>query len=370
MRIATVLAAATLAAGATAQVPGNQNGIHFFNQAASVGLQSFVNFFGATGNAAGDCSWKILDAAGMKRGTATHTAVSADVPVYNNNFVAGGPLNIPDLEFRPTVLVAGCKSPDFTATPIGSIGIGNIVLPSLGAFTINVDFSTAAVALPDGDTAVCYLAVPGERGDATTPANGTPNSCRPFGNTTGTAPATPAGCTTGKSGRFNAITNAIVTNAPNFELWIEIGFSEPTVQPMKNSTATLATRGYGSYDFRVAPAGTDTLAWRVEAFQHIGKFAIPLISFTGNNSLLLLDGVPACLTLDIFSDALLALGQAGPILSDGAGAPFTDGIHTTFAFPIPVSATNSQIHVVFYILDPATALLVDATNTVTTTFLP
>ncbi|MBK9386893.1 MAG: hypothetical protein IPN34_18925 [Planctomycetes bacterium] len=370
MRITTVLAAATLAGGALAQVPGNQNGMHFFNQAGSVGIQSFVNFFGAAGNVAGDCSWKILDAAGMKRGTGTHTATSADIPVFNHNFVAGGPLNIPDLEFRSTTLASSCKSPDFVAPAIGAIGIGNIVLPSQGAYTINVDFSTAAVALPDGDTAVCYLAVAGERGDATTPANGTPNACRPFGNTTGTAPGRPAGCTTGKCGRFSASANALVTNTPNFELWIEIGFSEPTVQPMKNSTLALATRGYGSYDFRVAPAGTDTLAWRVEAFQHIGKFAIPLISFTGNNSLLLLDGVPACLTLDLFSDALLALGQAGPIVSDGTAAPFTDGIHTTFAFPIPVAATNSQVHVVFYILDPATALLVDATNTVTTTFLP
>ncbi|MBL8897799.1 MAG: hypothetical protein JNM84_09230 [Planctomycetes bacterium] len=370
MRISTALAAATLAAGATAQVPGNQNGMHFHNQAASVSLQSYPNFFVAGGNVAGDCSWKILDAAGMKRGTGTHTATSADVPVFNHNFVANGPLNIPDLVFRPTTLVSGCKSPDFVAPAIGAIGIGNIVLPSQGAFTINVDFSAAAVTLPDGDTAVCYLAVAGEFGDATTPANGTPNACRPFGSTTGTAPGRPVGCTTGKSGRFNASTNALVTNTPNFELWIEIGFSEPTVQPMKNSSPTLATRGYGSYDFRVAPAGTDTLAWRVEAFQHIGKFALPLISFTGNNSLLLLDGVPACLTLDLFSDALLALGQAGPILSDGAGAPFTDGIHTTFAFPIPVAATNSRIHVVFYILDPAIPALVDATNTVTTTFLP
>ena len=42
----------------------------------------------------------------------------------------------------------------------------------------------------------------------------------------------------------------------------------------------------------------------------------------------------------------------------------------TFAFPIPVAATNSRIHVVFYILDPAIPALVDATNTVTTTFLP
>lgn len=357
MRIATVLAVTALAAGAQAQAPGNQNGMHFFNSTPSVAFLDFPNF--AAGNTAGDCLWKILSGSGMKRGTGSTTATGTVFPAFAANFIGTSPLNIPDIQYRTTTLSGSCVVPDFSAAPIATLGVGSITLPSAGPWVINITHNTAPVTLPDGDTAICYLATAGE-------TSATANACRGFITVGGSSPASVGGCTVAKSGVFNALTATTATLPPNAELWLETGMLEPTVQPVKNG-ATSLDMGYGAYDFIVNPAGTSTLGWRVEALQHVGKVAVPLVSFTGRSTLLSLDGQVAWLDLDIFSDALIAFGAVGTVNVVGTG-PSQDGVFSTFNFPIPVDATGATIHVTFWFVDVPNATIVGVTNTATTNF--
>jgi hypothetical protein len=362
MRIATNLAAVGLAAtglatGAFAQAAGNQNGMHFYNSTASVSFLDFPNF--TAGNVAGDCLWKINAASGMKRGTGSTTATGTVFPAFAANFVTGTPLNIPDIQYRATTLAGSCVVPDFAAPAIATLGVGNITLPSAGPWVINISHNLSPITLPDGDTAICYLATAGE-------TSLTPNACRGFVTTGGTSPASVGGCTNAKSGGFDAATTTLGTLPPNIELWLETGMLEPTVQPVKNG-ATSLDMGYGAYDFVVNPTGTDTLGWRVEALQNAGQFAIPLVSFTGRSNLLSLDGQLAYLDLDPLSDALIAFGAVGNVALVGTG-PSQDGVYSTANFPIPVDATGSSIHVVYFFFDLGTATITGVTNTATTSF--
>ncbi|MBL8897645.1 MAG: hypothetical protein JNM84_08455 [Planctomycetes bacterium] len=355
-----VLAATVPAAMLTAQVPGNQNGLHLYHQTPSVNLRQFPNF-ATTGNFADDCLWKILPSSAMKRGTGNSTVTGFNVPVFPNNWVSGTPTNVPDVQFYPTTVMISCFVPDITgSSPIGGVSIGNITLPSAGAFTINVTIAATPITLPNGPTALCYMATPGE-------STATPSGAVAFETLGGTDPGSPPGCPIGRSGNYDSINSLTLGFGYNRELWLETAFLEPTVQPVRNG-ATSPNRGYGAYDFVVDPSGTSTLGWHVEALQHVGQVAIPLISFSGSFLLTNLGGQLAWLNPDPLADALIVLGQFGTVVSDGAAIPFRDGAFDTVHFPIPVDATGAIVDVAFFFIDVPTSSIVGVTNTARTVF--
>ena len=146
---------------AGAQVPGNQNGKDFFNSSSTVALFSFPNYFGS-GNAAGDCEWKILGAEGMNNGSGNETVTGLVVPVYNQNFT-GGPLDVPDVQFRTVVGIGGCLEPDFLGPAIADLSLGNLTLPSQGAFVVQTTLPSGYVALPNGNSIEYALGLAGQK---------------------------------------------------------------------------------------------------------------------------------------------------------------------------------------------------------------
>ena len=348
-------------APAHAQVPGNQNGKSLYHQTSPRTLFSFPNYFGA-GNAAGDLIWKILPITSMKRASGSEEVSGLVVPVFTQNFT-GGPLDVPDVEFRGTQRTSsGCTVPDVISPAYGRVQIGSLMLPAAGAYSISMTLSNT-VTVPNGDLAVCYLAPEGESAR-------TPDSARAFvahgtrpdlGSCTGLS-----GLPGGLTGKYDARNGLTQVFAPADELALEVAFVEPTVQPVRNRR-TENDLGQGAYEFAVGN-GDNTLGWHVEAHQHIGQFVLPVFSFSGANGTISFFGVDACLTLDPFFDLLIVMLQVGPVVSDGGAGEQEDGVFDTFDFPIPTSVAGNSGSVAFFFLDLTQMAVVDATNTCTTTW--
>jgi hypothetical protein len=353
-----ILLAAIAAPPLAAQIA--ENGKDFYSNTSAVASWTFPNFW-TSGNAPGDCEWKLLPASGMHNAAGQETITGFVLPVLVNNY-RGGPLDLPDIELRATAESGGCRLPDFNAPPAAQVSIGTLVLPAPGAYRINVSLGSAgAIPIANGTHAVCYMATPGE-------SAATPDSTRPFISVAGTDPDA-AGCGFAKSGKYDAIGGRIIRAPRNFELCLEVAFAEPTIQPVVDR-ALHPDKGYGAYEMAVGPGGR-TLGWHVEASQHIGHMAIPFVSFSGASRPLHLGGATVRLDVDQFLDMLIVMQQVKPVLPDGhpAGAPIEDGIMDTFDFPVPSDVIGSSIHVAAFFLDPATAAVAGATNTCTTRFV-
>lgn len=361
IRLATLL---LVTVPLSAQVPGNQNGKHLANQGTAVTLFSFPNYF-ASQNVAGDMVWKILPNESFENAAGFETVSGVVIPVFNQNFT-GGPLDLPDVSFHGTIDAgAGCLLPDVVSPRIATVALGNLVLPSQGAFLVDVTIQPATIRIPNGDHCVSLLAPVGE-------SSSTFDSARAF-VATGTDPNV-FGCVdgsanpVGKTGKYDALNGVFFQAPPLAELHLEVAVVEPVVEPVRDRR-TSADYGYGAYDFAVGTGG-HTLGWHVEAYQHVGRFAIPFFSFAGSANTFSLLGVDASLTVGPFLDFLIVMQQVGRVVSDGGVGAREDGVFDTFDFPIPLDAIGSSGSVVFFFLDLSSASFVAATNTCTTTFVP
>ncbi|MCB9892251.1 MAG: hypothetical protein H6833_11425 [Planctomycetes bacterium] len=359
-RHAALLTVLALTSLANAQVTNNQNGKNF-HRLNTLALANWPQW-PAAASATGDCIWKILPSAGMKNGAGSETLGGLVVPVYPANFTTGT-VNIPDVEIRPAVdQGGGCFQPDFAAMSIASVGIGNITLPSAGAYSITVTLSpTSLPSIPNGDSALCYLA--NDMETATTP-----DAAQCF-VTSGGTDTDANGCGFGKTGTYVPGTMTMGFFGNNVENYLEVAFVEPTVQPVRNR-ASDNDPGYGAYDFSVG-AGGNTLGWHVEAYQEIGNYALPVISFTGATMPFTVGGATVILDPDIFLDSLLVLQQAGLVLSNGSSPPFEDGVFDTYDFPIPLvgGMVGTSCHVAVFFIDVMTLSVTSASNTCSTRFV-
>ncbi|MGH7149932.1 MAG: hypothetical protein ACREIU_04510, partial [Planctomycetota bacterium] len=244
-------------------VPGNQNGIRM-HRGLGVTATDFPNI--AAGNVAGDALWKVYPCSVLSNAAGSMTLTGVEVGLIAGNFLAPGTTNIPDVEFRPAIPGGGsCLEPDFSAAAIATFVIGNISLPSGGAFNINVTLAPTPIA--NGDVAIVSLATAGE----TSAMN---NHARTFRTT---AEVNPTAC--GLSGSFAAVPPTM-TNLPSTnEIRFELAFLEPALQALGTDAAAQRT-GTGAY----FPVAGTSVGWRCESFDgwNKGQMALLLLSATGS----------------------------------------------------------------------------------------
>jgi hypothetical protein len=321
-------------------VPGNQNGIRMHRGAGTTAID-FPNI--ATGNLAGDTLWKVYPCWVLSNAAGTMTLTGCEVPLIAGNFLAPGTTNIPDVEVRPAIPGAGgCLEPDFGAAAIATFAIGNINLPSGGAFNVNITLT--ATPIPNGDVAMVYLATAGE----TSAMN---NHARTFRTTLELNP-TLCGFS-GSSTALPSVTHLAVTD----EIRFEMAFLEPVVQALGTDVGLQRT-GTAAY----FPAAGTSLNWRCESFDgwNKGHMALLLLSATGGvcpGACSLTDafGGPECLSIVADPFTLPALRMPGafgafvltpatPLCGAAGFSPFADGTRDTPPVLVPGGLAGFTIY--------------------------
>ncbi len=357
VKIAAGLSVLALPAHPAAQTAPsfNQNGLACHNTTIQAVPVEFPGFRSKTGNAPGDCLWKVYEGGSLL--VPAGRLLLSGFETCLEDMDARTPLDHPDVQvYQASRDSKGRLVPDFQHLLL-KYRFGKIALPksaggnSSGFWRINWSLGRPAAlpvsdALHDRPFAVCLMATPGESFSSADGARlcltALENYSRaPQGSFSGFHRAP-----TGRTGLFDGTEKTLDPASPYKagEIWVEPAFVEPILSPW----CTSAVKGSAStQDLGIGSAWTDlaasggSLGWRLESWQDAAgpgrPWAFLLLNLQGRpGTYFALPGIPAGLSLNPLDPALTLLVSPlscfGPFRQDKpAGFPpdFWDGVYDT-----------------------------------------
>ena len=359
MRVYLEIAAAAL--GFTAPLSAqtapsfNQNGLAAHNTTVQAVPVEFPGFRSKTGNAPGDCAWKVFegDSLLVPAGKLLLSGFESCV----EDMDARTPLDHPDIHvYRASRDARGRLVPDFQH-PLAKYQLGRIALPrsaagnSSGFWRINWSLGQPASlpvsdALHDRPFAVCLMATPGESYASADGARLCLTASENYAKATQGSFSGFHLASSGRTALFDGTEKTLDPASPYKagEIWVEAAFVEPILAPWCTSavkgSASVQDLGVGSVWTDLASSG-GSLGWRLESWQDAAggtrHWAFLLLNLQGRPGTYFgLPGTQAGLLLNPADPALTLLvsplGCFGPFRQDRpAGFPpdFWDGVYDT-----------------------------------------